>query len=570
MIGTALPLVLSFCGRFAVAQDQDFPGLASVVSRDSMLYVSIEDRASFVRRADDTRICQALAEYDDDDVGKLFTMLAAESSMFLAPPVVELARFIVRHGHGEFALSVEGMVVDHDQLQPDILAIAAKSGLEDALKLLDRCAAGDSDAPDDLEDLDLPIDLSDLKVSRAKLDDGSSYLDLTLPGRGRMAITESDNRVWIASSAPTLKRGLERSRNASFGSLRDSLRFRELWRNLDPRPGSLVGYANLRRIRQDGVLAGNVAPWVTSLLDSKLSGFDGIALAVRGMGGKFSAHVELERGHTSGDEPLLRDNEVLTYPAKLPASPFVAALRLDAPEIAVSLRNLLFLGGNIHASERVEEFVEECGGARAFEPLGRAIGGEFDAFVIGADEIVDQLPRLGARIELRDRKLLEHVLDELSKIAPKRIQKGVLVGETAYTLAITGPAIATDPVLVVRDDEVIVATSGSHLREVLEAEKRSETTGAAKRFLRAFDDLDTDSSARSVAHLFVDSVALSSAFSVWLPAFFRFAPKPSRANQLLPALFHLLGDPDIQEAMDHIVVRAQSRPSGARIDLIGP
>lgn len=550
--------------------DEYFGEFASLVSRDALLYVYVDDREAFVRRADATSIGRAIVEYDSEELEELFTLFAAESSLFLAPDAVRAFGYVLEQGRGELALAVEGVIAVGQRVEPEVLAIAENHELQPLFDILLRLAKGDEDAEDDLEDLELPfpIDLAAGVATSSRAD--AQFVEFDTGAGARIVVAAHGARMLVSSRVETIERALERARNPSFGSLRDSLRFRELWRSLAPGRGSLVTYANLRRMRETGrVTLGGVA-WAKHALDSRLAAFDGLGLAVRGVGRRFETWIELERGRSTGEEALLRENVPLSYLHAIPNTHFVASLRLDAEQAVPWIENALWAGGNLRAREQLASFVSNCGGSRAFEPLARAVGGEFSLFLIGAETSIDPFPRIGARFQLKDRSLLDRTLLALSTAIPERVRRGRWGGETLYSFRLEGGVFATDPTVVVRDDAVFAATSPNHMRVLLEDLAKKPRLDRERNWLSGWDALEASPSDPAVAHVAIDAAKFAEAARIWVqPLFPVFADDP-RLGPLVAELFHAIEDPDIQEALSPITLRAESRPSGVRIEMSGP
>jgi hypothetical protein len=552
-----------------LAQNEGFGNSASLVSRDALLFVWVDDREAVSRRAANTALGRALEEYDSEELSDLFTLCASESSIFLAPAVVRTFGFVLGRGRGEVALSVEGVTTDGDRFFPELLAIADSEGLEPLLEVLARLAKGDDDAADALEEMQVPfeIDLDHGVKPRTAL--GHGGYEFVVGGK-RIVVFVHGERVIAAGSIATIERAIQRAENPSFGSLRDSLRYRETWRALEPGRGSLVVYANLRRFRQEARAAIADVSWVRDLFEERLAAFDGIGIAVRGSGDRFEAAIELERGRTTGEEALLGPNLVFDYPSQLAGTTLALNIRLPPKSAAGWAKKLLWLGGNTIASKAVDEFVLDCGGEGAFEPITRALDGEFSVFLIGKETSADPMPRIGVRYSVRDRALLLKALDVLSTAFPERVRRGKFGGEALYSLKLAGALSATEPTFVVRDDHLLAATSPNHLRILLDDLAKRPRIERDPVWLTAWDYAHKSALDPAVAHGFGDSVALAETLPIWIsPLFPEFSDHP-RLGPLVAELFHALGDPDIQDALGSIVLRAESRPSGVRVELHGP
>lgn len=560
----------------ATGTDDDFGRAASLASRDALLFLSVDDREAFVRRAGATAIGRAIVEYDSEELAELFTLFASEASIFLPPSAMSAFGRVLAAGRGELAVSVEGIVAVRGRVEPEILAMADVSGLEPMLELLSRLAAtrGSDDAEDvedDLDDLELPFAI-DLETGVATRTDGDvRRFEFSVVDGARVVVAVQGTRVLVSSRTETIDRALERARNPSFGSLRDSLRFRELWRSLAPGRGSVVAYANLRRMREDARHSLGAAAWAKTALESRLAAFDGVGLALRGVANRFEAKLELERGRSTGHEALLRANGTFAYPTWLPASRFVLALRLDAEQALPWLRGALNLAGNFDAGNAMDAFVADCGGSRVLEPLGQSIGGEFAMFLVGERTSIDTFPRIGVSFGVKDRGSLERTLESLAAAIPERVRRGKLGGETLWSFRLHGGTIfATDPSFVIRDDRVLAATSPNHLRLLLDELARRSPLDRDGSWLSAWDSLEPAPDEPAVAHAFLDAARLSESIAVWIRPLFPAVADSPRLGPLVAELFHALEDPDIHDALGTIALRAESRPSGVRIEAAGP
>lgn len=573
ILGIAASLALAPAAWMPAARgaDDDFGRAASLASRDALLFVSVDDREAFVRRAGATAIGRAVAEYDSEELAELFALFASEASIFLPPAAMNAFGRVLSEGRGELAISVEGLIAKGNGVEPEILAVADLAGLEPMLDVFARLASRE-DAYDDLDDLELPFPIDRAVGVSSRTRGDLRTLEFAIEAGSRVVVAVDGARILVASRLETIERAIERGRNPSFGSLRDSLRFRESWRSLDPGRGSLVAYANLRRLREDARHSLGAAAWAKSALESRLAAFDGIGFAIRGVANRFEARLELERGRSTGNEALLRPNETFTYPARLSGSRFVLGLRLDAEPSIPWLEGALAVAGNFDASASVDEFASACGGSAALSPLAKAVGGEFELFLVGEETSIDAFPRIGLSFAVKDRALLERTLEVLAATVPERVRRGKLGGEGFWAFRLTGGGsiFAADPSFVVRNDRILAATSPNNLRLLLDEHARRSSLARDPAWLSAWDSLEHAPDDPAVAHAYLDTSRLSEALAVWMrPYFTAFAGNP-RVGPLIAELFHTLEDPDIHDALGAITLRAESRPSGVRIEATGP
>lgn len=565
-----LPLVA--CPEFGRAQDAEFGRLASYVSRDAMLYVQLRDARAFVRRMEHTAIGKALGEVDAEDLGDSAVQMLEELAILVPEGSLRSFGAVLPYVDGEAVLAVEGMASIDGIAAPEVIAIVEKQERIDRLtKLAKLAASGDEEAIEELEDLELPfkIDSAAGAVGIAKYADAELFTLQTDQGR-RIPIAVTPKLVLAASSDAVLKRAIDRGGQAAFGSLVDSLRFRESARSVETGPGSLLAYFNLRRVRHEGAMLIGRADWPRVLFGEWLEDCDGVCLSVRGSGDSVRARIELEQGRVTSSRSGVPSNESLRFPTALPATPFVVALPTTPRSLATVMHLGLYLSGNISAEKAIETFTQRIGGAPVLERILMSFGSEADVFLIGPPADSDNYPRLGLRIDLRDRDGLVRTLDALVANSEGRIRSSVFGSDPMYLAEISGVAFRSHCAWIVRKNDLLCFPNPSLAKVFAAAQQAERPLIEHEALLAACDRMDVDPRMPANSQLFLDLAALSEVLPQWVEPLWAKQRRVSAASRFLVELFHAMEDPDVVVGLSSIYARAEATPSGLRIDLIGP
>lgn len=572
----ALVLLAIPFARAALAADRpEFGRLTGLVSRDAMMLIHVDDCAACVRRASDTAIARSLGQFDSADLGKAFRDLAASASLFLPAGVIDAAPALLVRCRGEAALSLEDFAIEDGKPTADLLFTAetkGKGGIETLFPLLMRLAQGDRTARDQIAAA-IPFAIGK-ETPRLSEHRGIPVVEATVGGVA-LTIAERDGILFAARSLDRVNRALDRALDPNFGSLKDSLRFREVWRDLAPQHGSLVWYANLRRMRQERAFTLVKKGRMKRFLGDRMGAFDGFLLAVRGEGDQFHLSLNLERGNAEPGEPLLLGNAPLAYSSLLAPTYAVFAARLDGAPSAGWILPAIGLSSGEEADPAVDDFLESIGGRPALDPLLGHLRGEAAFFLPQRPGAIDMQPRLGCVLEVDDPAAMGRALDDVAARAkgkPRPIRALDLGGRPAYELRLDAE-MPLRPIFALSGKYLVGANSAPVLKRLI-ADLESpakERLLASEDYLRAFDRLDRDPQEPSSGHWFVDLPKIAGDDSTFLSLL---AEHMEGLNDPLPRFLRELvvsmQEPDLQDALRGFAARAESRPSGVHIEAVGP
>ncbi len=547
--------------------------LAALVSRDTKTFVWVSDRAAFLRRLRRTDIVQALSRADAAEFCGRLGEFASGLSLFLPPAVLDAAPAVLGRGEGALALSVEGFLLEKGQPRPDVLFLAEADGFEGVVEAIASAGAGESAAGAALDGFVLPFAVASAPPPVRLQHRGVSLVDFRTASGQRIVLAEHQGLLIGGQSVERVTKAIDRSLRQTLGSLEDSGRFVEAWRQVEPEPGSVFCYANLRHLRQEETPLLVRHGWARSLVIEQLRECDGVALTLRGVGGRFQARAFLEesaaRLRERQDDP--QPNRPFTCLPFLPRrSPGCLALWLRGGEAAAFLAGLnRFAGGSMRPEALRERFATLLG-ANLGGALAASAGGEFALFQPG-DALAGDPSRLAFLLEASDPPGLSRVLADVAGAhGPKKVKRTDLDGHACYEVFVPGNGLLSQPAFTVSGRWLVGAVNAYVLRSTLRRLEEDEDHGIEAKggWLACFDDLDHDLS-DPARMLFVLESGYASQSLLWALMLMDSAAD-AELLELGSFAVAMFDDPDVRDALEGLLLRAEVVPGGLRVEFVGP
>ncbi|MBI4880650.1 MAG: hypothetical protein HY812_13480 [Planctomycetes bacterium] len=570
-------LVLALLAAPAAQGETAAARLAAFVSRDTKTFVWVSDRAAFLRRLRRTDIVQALSWASTAQFRRELGQFMSGLSLFLPPAVLDAAPLVLAHGEGALALSVEGFLLEKGQPRPDVLFVAEASGFEGLVEAIAALGAGESTAQDALARFSLPFAVAADPPPARLLHRGVSLVDFRTAGGHRIVLAEHQGLLVGGRTAERVTKAIDRSLRRALGSLEDSGRFAEAWRQVEPEPGSVFCYANLRHLRQEEAPLLVRHGWARSLVIEQLRDYDGIALALRCVGDRFQVRAFLEEGATRlrerQDDP--QPNRPFTCLAALPRETSgCLSLWRRAEEAAALLAGLNRLAGGSLPPDALRERFAALLGADLGGALAASAGGEFALF-----QQVDERPGpsgLAFLLEIADPQGVSRVLADVADAhGPRKVKRTDLDGHACYEVFLRENGLLFAPAFATCGRWLVGAENAYVLRSVLRRLEKGQGPGlqAAGSWLACFDDLDRgpEEPARVLLHLQTRRALLQ-----YLPQarmLIHSAADQQGDQEHLPlatGTITVLTDPDVQDALEGLLLRAEVVPGGLRVEIVGP
>lgn len=545
--------------------------LASLVSRDTRLFLRVDDRNAFLRRARRTDVARALSGDEAAFARQSLLGLTSDLSLFLPADVLDAAPRVLATGAGELALSVEGYALEGGRPRPDVLLLAEQDPSQGLVAAFVAAARAGKDAGAVAAAAVLPVDV----VGRPEVlsHRSTDLVRLRTVGGDALVIAERGGVLFGARRPEPIVAALDRMDDRHFGTLADDPRFAKAWTEVSPPPGSLFVYSNLRLLRRDEAFLRADEVVLRELFTDALAAYDALALHVRGVGGRFALRGWLEAGTGgTGRNPLSALNAPFAAPA-LVDDEVTAALscRLDAGRIGHLLAQLNPLLGGLLEAEEVEERFAEIVPPDARRALDALLGGE--VMLLHTQSVHGRLPTTLCIVETKDPAALTRLLDRVAERAPEVRAADAPAGRT-WSLALTMNLHLSRPAFAVVDRWLVLGASPVALHALRERVRAgAPMLDASEAYLAPFDGLDLPVDEPRSATLFLDTKRLGPAASVWLQGAaprIRIAEGALETAEFLNDLLQLWDDPDVHEALHGAVVVTRSRPTGVRIDAIGP
>jgi len=550
---------------------------ASLVSRDSRMYLWTDDRAAFLRRARRVGLIEELSRIAPPSLSSDLAAAGSDLSVFLAPDLLEALPAVARRGSGELALSVEGYVLERGRASPDILVLADATGFEGLVELISMLV----DQPERAEllaPLRLPFRLNTKVPVRTHVHRGVAIVQFETAGGQSMALAETGGVLYGARSSQRVEMALDRALRQALGSLADSDRFQEVFRRLAPSPGSLFWYTDLRRLRDPRSVRLLRESAGKDLLVETLSAYDGIGLTLRGHGGTFEFRAFLERaaGSRSRPHPWLRPNAPLLSPVRLPKGSVAAvSLRADAAQAGTLLSSMNQMLGGAWVPNVLRDYCLAVLGEEAAAEIGARLTGEFTVVVPDGVHPGEVLPRLVFLMQTGDAPGLRRWLSGVARrSSPASFRQVALGADTYFLMPLPGNGYQTELALMVEDGWLMASTRIVHLRWFVNlCRMQSAGLSRTERFLRPMDRLDFQTGQPVSGLLFGAGPELAEGVGSWLGSGLRFHPHfglDSARTRFAARCVRLLLDPDLTASFQGLAVRCQSTEDGVLIDGVGP
>ncbi len=545
--------------------------LASFVSRDARLFLRVDDRHAFLRRARRTDIARALAGAQATFARESLLRLTSDLTLFLPPVVIDAVPAILGRGDGEVALSVEGFTLERGEPRPDVLLLADLSGFEGIVSRLRAAAHGAMDARDVVREFALPFEAAerpDLLLHR-----GIDLVRVTTGSGATIVLAEHRGLLLGAGRAEPIRAALDRMDDPHFGTLADDPAFARCWNELDPAPGSLFAYSNLRLLRREEAFLRAEEIVLRELFVHDLDDYDALALHVRGVGDQFELRGWLDTGKgKSPTRPLFGGDAPFEAPrivdGKVTAS---LSFRLDGVRVGRLLAALNPTLGGLLDAERLAARFDEIVDIRERIELASLLGGE--VMLLHTRNVVGRIPTTLVLIETRDPVALRRLLDRIAARAPLVRGTDAPAGRT-WTLSLRLNMHLSRPAFGVVDRWLVGGANAVALHALRQsAAEGDERLTRTESYLAPFDRLDLDVEAPRTTTLFLDTPHLGPVASVWLQSVaprVQVAADAMETAEFLNDLLQLWDDPEVHEALHGTVAVTRSRPAGVRIDAVGP
>ena len=551
---------------------------ASLVSRDSKLYLWTDDRSAFLRRARRVALIRELAQIAPPEFPSDLADAGSNLSMFLSTEMFLAIPSIAGRGSGELALSVEGYILDRGQTIPDILVLADATGFEGLVKRLAMLVDQPERSDSLLAPFRLPFGVNAERPVQTHVHRGVTIAQFETSGGHTVALAESGGVLYGARSSQRVEMALDRAIRKSLGSLADSVRFQVVVRQAAPKPGSLFWYADLRRMRDPRSVHLLRECAGRDLLVETLSAYDGIGLTLRGSGETFEFRAFLERaaGTRSPGQSVPRQDAPFLTPARLPATSVAAATwRADAAQAGALLCSWNRYLGGVWSPEVVQEYILALLGKRETSQIAARLNGEFAVVMPQRVRASEILPRLVFMLQTDDALGLNRWLSHVAQRSSPASFRQITLGQDIYFLiSLPQNGYLTELAMTVSDGWLLASPKIVHLRWfVAQQRKQSTRLDQSEGFLRPMDRLDFKVDQPVSGLAFAAGTELADGVAGWLAAGLRVHPlllqNPSRA---LPVarVARLLLDPDLAASFRGLGVRCRSTPEGVLIDGSGP
>lgn len=545
--------------------------LASFVSRDARMFLRVDDQDAFLRRARRTDIARALAGDEAAFARESLLRLTSDLSLFLPPEILDAVPAVLSRGEGEIALSVEGFALDGGRLRADVLFLADLSGFDGIVSRLRAAAHGAMDIEEVVFDLDLPF-ASDTRPELLRHRRVELVRVRTIGGES-IVLAEHGGLLLGARRAEPIRAALDRMDDAHFGTLADEPMFVRAWNEIDPAPGSLFVYSNLRLLRREEAFLRAEELALRDLFIDDLDAYDALALHVRGVGTQFELRGWLELGAPSAAGGLLHGGDAPFVAPGLVDESVTASLslRLDGTRLGRLLATLNPVFGGIFDGDDISAMFDEIVSVRERFELASLLGGE--VMLLHSRTMYGKLPTTLFLAETRDPTALAALLDRIAARAPAAHAVDTPTGRT-WSLALRMNLHLSRPAFAVVDRWLVGGANAVAIHALRrQIEQGGVRLARAEMYVAPFDRLDIPVDEARTTTLFLDTPRLGPAASVWLQGAaprVQFAPEAMEMAEFLNDLLQLWDDPEVHEALHGTVFLARSRPSGVRIDAVGP
>ncbi|MFG0319580.1 MAG: hypothetical protein ACF8XB_20075 [Planctomycetota bacterium JB042] len=545
--------------------------LASFVSRDARLFLRVDDRHAFLRRARRTDISRALAGPQATFARESLLRLTSDLTLFLPPVVIDAVPAILGRGEGEVALSVEGFTLERGEPYPDVLLLADLSGFEGVVSRLRAAAHGAMDVRSVVSEFALPFDAverPDLLMHR-----GIDLVRLTTSAGAPIVLAEHRGLLLGAGRPEPIRAAIDRMDDPHFGALADDPAFARCWNELDPAPGSLFAYSNLRLLRREEAFLRAEEIVLRELFVRDLDDYDALALHVRGVGDQFELRGWLDVGKGKGPaRPLFGGDAPFRAPRVVDGEVTASlSFRLDGVRIGRLLAALNPALGGLLDADRLATRFDEIVNIRERIELASLLGGE--VMLLHTRNMVGRIPTTLVLVETRDPAALRQLLDRIAERSPQVQATDAPAGRT-WSLSLRLNMHLSRPAFGVVDRWLVGGANAVALHALRQgAAAGEERLARTEAYLAPFDRLDLGVDGPRTTTLFLDTPHLGPVASVWLQSVaprVRVAADAMETAEFLNDLLQLWDDPEVHEALHGTVAVTRSRPAGVRIDAVGP
>lgn len=552
---------------------------AQVVSRDSRMLFWIGDRAAFRRRVSRVDAVRVLGQETFPEFQEDLREIGSDLFLFLPPALFEAVPVLLARGHGEMAISIEGFSIEDGKPRPDVLMLADVRGFEGLVASLSLVAEERVLTEKIMTRFGLPQEMMAESPVLRHVVAGVSIVEFRTPGGHRIALAEKDGVLFGARTVERVAAALERATRGFGGSLGDSARFRSAWQRVDPEPGALMWYADLRRLRQDESFRMIRPGLARSLFVDTLRPYDGLACAFRGTARSFETRLFLESGRMrTPTRTRLVENRRLESLGLLRENTQMALIQRASPgRIGEGIASLNYLAGGLWSPEWLGREIDQRFGARFFTRLGEHLTGELATVVVEPESSGEQYPRLIFLLRIDDQDRVELLFDELLLRSEqsgvlRRVQLGG--GISFYEGRLGKNGFASRPAVTLRSDWLICASNALVLRSFLrDLESDLALLQHSERFTAPLDRLDRSVDEALTGLLMFDSRGMSRTGAALAFGFTR-SMMATQANRkvvgLSGRLIRSLFDPELSEALNNVAVLTRAVPDGVLIEATGP
>ncbi len=551
--------------------------LASLVSRDAQTFVWVADRAAFLRRMRATPFWAALADLGDDDAIDDLESLATELSLVFPPGVFSRWAATLAHGSGDMALAVDGFTIASGKSEPNILLLADARGMEKLVPALVLLAQDPDEGEDALDDLELPFEIDEDARATVTTFRGVQIVQATIEDFAPVAFATANGIIFASRDQRLVERAIDRAFDATVGSLRDSARFRVVWDELKPTPGSLVWYSNLRKLRQSDMARAAAPGSLRAEFADVMRPFDGAGFTVRGRGESVDLRVFLERGagRQQDPNPLFRSNERFRSLALFPAeSTCEFSARVTGEQAADAIGAVAEFMGGRGVEAQLDLITRSLASSGPMPSLLEHLDGEMTVAQTKAASPGESVPRVAFAVECLDAAAVDAWFQEaVRRAGPVPVRPTRVAGANGYEILFPNPEIPLRPVFVVKDGFLLGASQGFVMRDLLKSIGTPAASLAERHdLLAAFDRVDHDVREPATALAWLDGARFTSSALTWASCAIRGAPSRAgrEALERAQAILETLMDPDVEETLKGVAVRAELRDDGVLIEAAGP
>lgn len=550
--------------------------LVGGLSRDAKVLFFTPDCAATLRRIRRVPVMDVVGRLASEELQAQAAEYASHLSLFVPPPILSSAPALFARIQGGLALSVEGFVVDRGVARPDVLLIADDAGVADVVPALIALARSDADGAARIRAADLPFELSDRRP-RVGVSDGVLIVELTTRSGVDLALAQSGGRLIAARSAERVAIALARLAAPSGASILGSDRFKEAMLAVTPRPGDVVWYADLRRLRREEAFVMAPEGPVRALFVDHLRDMDGLAVAIRGVGETFHGRAFLERGRWASREAgpgiagLFSTESVFSFPARITA-PVSAAMALRADPLLTARIAGQIAGAFLRTGttdQALESVLKPLGGEAYLRSLSRHLGPEAVFFQPEGAFAGESLVRIGMAVEVRDDHAVSAWFEKLVTAGTARSID--LRGTRAWEVRLADGSQVL-PVFALHQGWLVGANHVFALRRIIDRSS-SAPLASSDAFHAPFDRLDRAALSPGIVSGYIDTAQIAQAFATWMSgaqSMMWLTALSEDAWEWLDEIRELVDDPELQDSLRGMAWHGRRVASGFLLEWVGP